>query len=190
MKTLQQYFLEGLTFDEYNLNNENFIQTETNHEKHEFYQLNAARTNRLNKKWQLSDEQKKELDALSNKIELLVITEGWCGDASQILPIIQKMVEYSSNVNARIVYRDQNHDLINQYLTNGTQSIPIVVGIDVSTGKEKFHWGPRPQFGMQLLSDMKNGTISKEQFYIDLQKAYNKDKGASIFNELLKLITK
>ena len=152
---------------------------------HSYYVLNAQRMDRLQKKITLSDQQKERLSKINRKITFLIITEGWCGDASQTLPVVQKIVEASDNIDAKIVYRDENPNLMDAYLTNGGKSIPIIVGMDSTTGEHIFRWGPRPEFGNALLKQFKAEEITKEEFQLQLQKAYNKDKGAAIVDELL-----
>lgn len=152
---------------------------------HSYYVLNAQRMDRLQKKITLSDQQKERLTKINRKITFLIITEGWCGDAAQSLPVVQKIVEASDNIDAKIVYRDENPNLMDAYLTNGGKSIPIIVGMDSITGEHIFRWGPRPEFGNALLKQFKAEEITKEEFQLQLQKAYNKDKGAAIVDELL-----
>lgn len=152
---------------------------------HSYYVLNAQRMDRLQKKIVLSEQQIERLAALDKKVTLIIITEGWCGDAAQSLPVVQKIVEASDNLDAKIVYRDQNPNLMDAYLTNGGKSIPIIVGMDSTTGEHIFRWGPRPEFGNALLKKFKAEEITKEEFQLQLQKAYNKDKGAAIIDELL-----
>src|SRR5687767_7165739 len=50
--------------------------------------LNEARMNRLEKTIKISDETLEKLQNLNNNYIWLVISEGWCGDAAQILPIL------------------------------------------------------------------------------------------------------
>ena len=152
---------------------------------HSYYVLNAQRMDRLQKKIVLSEQQIERLAALDKKVTLIIITEGWCGDAAQSLPVVQKIVEASDNLDAKIVYRDENPNLMDAYLTNGGKSIPIIVGMDAITGEHIFRWGPRPEFGNVLLKQFKAEEITKEEFQLELQKAYNKDKGAAIIDELL-----
>ncbi|TDM00331.1 MAG: thioredoxin family protein [Flavobacteriaceae bacterium] len=144
--------------------------------------LNDTRIQRLLKT--LSFEDFKE-DILSvNPISLLVISEGWCGDASQILPVLVKMQEMNPNIRLGFVFRDQNPLLIEKYNYKGTASIPIVIGI--RDKEEVFTWGPRPEPGLKLLQKYKEEeSYTKEEFSIDLQKWYNKDKGQTILQELL-----
>ena len=55
---------------------------------------------------------------------ILVITEDWCGDAMMNTAIVRKIAE-AADLEIRAVYRDENLELIDQYLTNGGRSIPV-----------------------------------------------------------------
>ena len=75
------------------------------------------------------------------KPEILVITEDWCGDAMMNNPILRRIAE-AADLDVRAVYRDEDTDLIDQYLTNGGKSIPmyLLLGKD---GEVEATWGPR-----------------------------------------------
>lgn len=184
---LKEYIDKGISFDEYKNDIQKVIDKGEGGNLAEYYPLNLQRMQRLEKKLSLTESQIEEIKKIDKDITFLIITEGWCGDASQILPVVEKMVEQGSNLKEKIVYRDENQDLMNQYLTNGGQSIPIIVAVD-KDNKPLFHWGPRPQFGMEILKDYKSGKLTKDEFAIALQKAYNQDKGESIANELIEKI--
>ena len=57
----------------------------------------------------------------------LIITEGWCGDAAQCIPTIEKIAAESKNIETHYVLRDENLDLIDEYLTNNARSIPKLI---------------------------------------------------------------
>ena len=63
----------------------------------------------------------------------LVISEGWCGDAAQNMPVVEKIVDEMPNVEIRYVLRDENLELMDQYLTNGGRSIPKALFVDTET---------------------------------------------------------
>lgn len=183
---LKDYTQKGVSFNTYYEHIENVAaQDENEVELHEYYVLNLQRIHRLRKRVKLSETQLEQLQTIQRNVSFLIITEGWCGDAAQILPVVEKMVEASDKIEAKIVYRDENPDLMDAYLTNGGKSIPIIVGVDTDSGEQIFRWGPRPAFGTALLKKFKAGETTKEEFHLDLQKAYNKDNGATIINELL-----
>lgn len=154
-----------------------------------YSELNEARMNRLDKTIQVTDEVTKFLKGLKNDYIWLVISEGWCGDAAQILPIINKMVEASNKIDFRIVLRDDNDELMNLFLTNGTKSIPILIIIDKQTNEVVNYFGPRPFGAKQLILDYKAAHgIVDETAKINLQKWYLSDKGISTQKEIIALM--
>lgn len=154
-----------------------------------YAELNEARLHRLDKTIQVTDEVQLKLEQLTKKYLWLVISEGWCGDAAQILPIINKMALVSDKVELRIILRDDNEEVMNMFLTNGTKSIPKLIIIDKESGEVVNHFGPRPQGAKQLILDYKaaHGVVD-ETAKIELQKWYLHDKGISTQNEIMELM--
>lgn len=150
--------------------------------------LNDKRMDRLDKTLTISAATQNSLDNLNKGFTFLVIAEGWCGDAAQILPIINKVAEASHKIDFKIVLRDENEDLMNQYLTNGSKSIPKVLILDPENNVLD-SWGPRPAVAAQMVVDYKaqNGSLD-EEFKKNLQIWYNKDKGNNTQNELVGLL--
>ena len=153
-----------------------------------YTKLNEARMNRLDKTIKVVDDVKLNLINLDKKYTWLVISEGWCGDAAQILPILNKMSEVTNNINLRIVLRDENSDLMNQFLTNGSKSIPIVIILEEDL-KVINTFGPRPNAAKTIVEEykLKNGSID-ETLKIELQKWYLADKGFSTQREIVELM--
>lgn len=78
------------------------------------------------------------------QLRVIVLTEDWCGDAMLNIPILLKLAE-KSGIEVRMLLRDQNLELMDQYLTNGTaRAIPIFIFID-QAGNERAVWGPRAE---------------------------------------------
>lgn len=84
--------------------------------------------------------------------------------------------------------RDENDDLMSQYLTNGGKAIPKILIID-EQHKVINSWGPRPSIATRMVLDYKekNGTLDAE-FKKDLQIWYNKDKGNNTQKDLIELL--
>ena len=190
---------DSFTYQEYrnfvtNLAKENKT---TGHEQREdlihYTQLNEARLHRLDKTIQVVDEVKTVLQHLSKDYIWLVISESWCGDAAQILPVINKMAESrnlgTKKIDLRIVLRDDNDDLMNLFLTNGTKSIPKLIILDKSTLEVLADFGPRPKGAVQLILDYKKEHgIVDESAKTDLQMWYLHDKGISTQKEIVALL--
>jgi hypothetical protein len=153
-----------------------------------YSELNEVRMNRLEKTLKIDLEVLKTLQNLKAKQTWLVISEGWCGDAAQILPIIKLMAETSENIDLKIVLRDENEALMNQFLTNGSKSIPKLIVLDENLNLVN-HWGPRPEAAKNLIIDYKaQHGIVDEPAKIALQKWYLDDKGISTMKEIVGII--
>jgi len=122
-----------------------------------------------------------------------VVTESWCGDAAQTVPVLVKMAEASGgNIELRFILRDQNPLIMDKYLTNGTRSIPVVVAISNATGEELFHWGPRPAIAQAMMMNWKKDNNGKT--FLDIEREihtwYANDKGVTFEAEILALMNK
>jgi hypothetical protein len=119
------------------------------------------------------------------------LSEGWCGDAAQLLPIMNRMAEFSENIDFKVVLRDENESLMNLFLTNGGKSIPKLLILDAATKTVIADWGPRPEGATKLIQDYKSmhGVVD-ETAKTNLQKWYLQDKGISTQNEIMTLVGK
>ena len=153
-----------------------------------YSELNESRMNRLEKTIQVAEEVKAKLENLDKKYIWLVLSEGWCGDAAQILPVIHKMDEVAENVTLKIALRDDNDALMQHFLTNGGKAIPKLIILDAETFEVVADWGPRPAGAKQLILDYKaaHGVVD-EPAKIALQKWYLHDKGISIQHEIVEM---
>lgn len=150
--------------------------------------LNDKRMDRLDKTSKLSEETTASINNLSKPFTFLVIAEGWCGDAAQIVPILNKIATSTPKIDLKIVFRDENEELMNQFLTNGSKSIPKVIIVD-ENNEVINSWGPRPSIATKMVLDYKakHGVIDAE-FKKDLQLWYNKDKGTSTQKDIITLL--
>jgi len=116
---------------------------------------------------------------------LLVLTEDWCGDASNIVPVIARFAEAAPNVELRLVKRDENLELMDEFLTNGGRAIPMVVILGADFGLAG-HWGPRPRELQEfVISEKEKGDRPFEEIYKDARKWYARDDGETTLEELL-----
>jgi hypothetical protein len=155
----------------------------------DYSRLNDTRMNRLDKTIVISDDISLKLKSLNKEYIWLVITEGWCGDSAQIIPVLDKMTHASHRIDLKLVLRNENEDLMNLVLTNGAKSIPKVIIIDKKTSEVLSTWGPRPEGAIGLLQKYKEkfGKLD-ETIKADLQLWYFKDKGMEVQNELANLM--
>jgi len=154
-----------------------------------YSELNEARMNRLDKKIVIAEENIQKLLTLKKKYTWLVLSEGWCGDAAQILPVLNKMAVITPNIDLKIVFRDENEALMNMFLTNGGKSIPKLIVLDAESKNVLGNWGPRPKGASDLIKSYKQqyGVID-ETAKTELQLWYLHDKGISTQNELVMLM--
>jgi hypothetical protein len=163
--------------------------TEQSEELIHYTTLNETRMNRLDKTMKVPDEIGLQLKNLEKDFIWLVISEGWCGDAAQLLPIFNKMAMESHKIDLRIVLRDENEKLMNLFLTNKAKAIPKLIIIDRKTGSVLDSWGPRPQGATNLIQDYKKQFgIIDETAKTELQLWYLKDKGLSTQQEIIALM--
>ena len=152
--------------------------------------LNDRRMKRLDKTIKISKDTIQEFKKVKQPQTWLVLTEGWCGDAAQNLPILNKIASGTANIDFKIVLRDENLDLMDLFLTNGGRSIPKLVALD-KDNNVLYLWGPRPAIATKMVVAYKekNGALDP-QFKQDLQVWYNKDKGKSVQEDFVNLVAK
>lgn len=153
-----------------------------------YYLLGFKRMKRLNKKAEVTPETQSFLSKINRKQTWLVISEGWCGDAAHSLPYLDKMCRLNKNISLQLIYRD-NNDVIDNYLTNGSKSIPKLIAFDEKLN-ELFTWGPRPQHIQDSFLRMKKDKMPFEDITKSLQLLYNEDKGVTLQKEISSLLLK
>ena len=90
--------------------------------------------------------------------KLLVIGEDWCPDVYRGMTAMAKMANVS-NWDMRIFFRDQNLDIIDEFLSkDGSRSIPVAV-FYTSNLEYICHWIERPEIAnqerVQIFDDVK-----------------------------------
>jgi selT/selW/selH-like putative selenoprotein len=77
-------------------------------------------------------------------LHVLVLAEDWCGDVIANLPILGRLAAETDKLDLRVFLRDQNLDIMDQYLKDGQhRSIPVFVFFDPDF-RELGHWIERP----------------------------------------------
>ncbi|MGE5106458.1 MAG: thioredoxin family protein, partial [Sphingobacteriales bacterium] len=91
------------------------------------------------------------------------------------------------NIEMKLLYRDQNGELMNTCLTNGTKSIPKLIQLD-----EHFNvtgtWGPRPYPAQKLVAELRSNENTAATYANELHLWYAKDKQQSLEKETAQLI--
>lgn len=161
-----------------------------NESRTNFTKLNNQRMKRLDKQTRLSDEALNVAEKINKDFTWLVLTESWCGDAAQTLPVINKFSEANEKIDLKVVLRDENDDLMNKFLTDGNKSIPKLIVIENESREVVSSWGPRTEKATRMIKEYKekNGKVD-DIIKKDLQVFYNKDKGKQIEKEMISLLS-
>lgn len=149
-----------------------------------YTKMNVQRMKRWDKVTQIREDLKELIEQVNEKMLWVVLTEGWCGDAAQNIPVIMKMAELNPNIEVKFLLRDENLDVMDAYLTNGGRSIPKLVVLNAATLDEYGTWGPRPEPVQEMvLEHKKNSNESYAEFSEKVHKWYAKDKAQTIQDE-------
>ena len=193
---MDEILQHGLTYKEYK---DKFIEevnstnpgslSESDKELFEYKKLNLTRSKRIEKNYIVSDELTAEIQNIKEKQLWVVITEAWCGDSAQNLPIVAKIAERNPNIDLRIILRDSNPEIMDLYLTNGSRSIPKAAAFDME-GNELFTWGPRPKAAQELIHQWKSEGIVKPELYEKLHLWYGRNQGREIESEFIDILSK
>lgn len=153
-----------------------------------YTKLNAQRSKRITKTTSLKPELLNQVGSLPTQTWLL-ITETWCGDAANSVPVIAKLAEQNTAINLRIVLRDENPELMDQFLTKGGRSIPKLIALDDELNV-LYTWGPRPEELQKIYWEWRESEnkVPYSEFHLVIQKWYNDNKSEAIQDELLDLV--
>lgn len=158
-----------------------------------FTKLNAERVKRIEKTTVLSEDLKQQLDKIIDPLTILVIAETWCGDVAQNLPPLKSISDYNPNVEVKIIFRDENPEVMDQFLTQGTRSIPVFLLIKRDSLEVIGKWGPRPDPAQKIMREAKlKKDYSHDEATKEIQLWYAKDRTVTFQKELsdfLKIIS-
>jgi thiol-disulfide isomerase/thioredoxin len=186
---------KGISYQEYRTLVHDLVERESTsgYEKTEalanYTMLNDRRMKRWDKTIKISEEIKEKLSKFKGNLTWLIITESWCGDAAHVIPVLNKIAELSENIDLKLVFRDENEALMDQFLTNGGRAIAKLIMIDNTTGEVVDTFGPRPSEATQMVNEYKtkHGALTPE-FKEELQAWYNKNKGQNIISDIMALL--
>lgn len=141
----------------------------------------------LARRARVSPDNVERLQAVRGRWHILVLAEDWCGDAVNTLPVFAALAERASNVDLRVLSRDDNPDLMDTHLSiRGARAIPVVMVLD-GDYVERAWWGSRPD-ELQRWVDTVGRGLSKEDRYREIRRWYVRDGGESAVGELIALI--
>lgn len=184
----KQYFEKGIGYGLHNFQMAEDLISNEDPKIKEYIKLNQHRMMRVEKTYHVSSQITEQVNRLKHKTYWLILTEHWCGDASQTLPVFNKIAEMcAGKIEMKLLYRDQNPKLMDAYLTNGTRSIPKLIQLD-----ERFNvtgiWGPRPTEAQKLVRQLRSDPATSGSYANELHLWYAKDKQQLLDSEILKLI--
>jgi thioredoxin family protein len=79
----------------------------------------------------ITEDDARLLERLGRPKKLLIITEDWCPASLAYVPFVLKLVERDPAIETRVFLRDENPDLMDQYLKRGVhRSIPVFAFFD------------------------------------------------------------
>lgn len=152
-----------------------------------YTKMNVQRMSRVDKTVKLNEEFLNVLNNVKNKYRFLVVSEGWCGDAAQIVPVFDKIAtSFPDRFELRFVLRDKNLPLIDAHLTKGGRAIPVLLILD-EKGDVVKKWGPRPDILQELLAGWKRDSSDMMEIAEKLHGWYAKDKTQTTQQELTKI---
>ncbi|RZL49701.1 MAG: thioredoxin family protein [Pedobacter sp.] len=154
-----------------------------------YTKMNNQRMNRVEKTTALTERILNAIANVNGKYHFLVISEGWCGDAAQIVPVIAKIVAAAPDkFDLKLVLRDRNLPLIDAHLTNGGRAIPVLLVLDENKNLVLPKWGPRPAVLQTLLAGWKKETSDMLVIAERLHGWYAKDKTQATQAELVEVL--
>lgn len=118
-----------------------------------YVRYNLERSQQVHAVYEPSSDLQAVVAAIEAPQLWMVLTEAWCGDSAYNLPVIAEAAALSEQVDLRILLRDEHLDIMDQYLTDGSRSIPKVVAF-AEDGTELFQWGPRPAGAVRLREEL------------------------------------
>lgn len=154
---------------------------------YEYRKLNLARMSRIEKIYKPTDEALRTISKINSRLIWLIITEDWCGDSAQSLPVIAALASPNKNIELKILLRDSNLEIMDMYLTNGKRSIPKLIVFDRELN-EVFRWGPRPTSAQSFVDELHKNGLEKQEVIKQLHLWYAKDGGYSTEKEIIELI--
>lgn len=185
---IKEYFEKGISYMQYRKEMESGLESNQENDMRSYIELNQHRMNRLDKKFDLTQDINQSIESLNEKIYWVVLTEHWCGDAAQILPVLAKIADQSEGkIELKLLYRDENLELMDEFLTNGGRAIPKLIQLNDKLEIKK-HWGPRPKTAQELVIFLKSNPESAATYSEQLHKWYAQNKQMEIQKEIESLL--
>ncbi len=153
--------------------------------------LNAQRMKRIDKTVTIRSDISAKVKSIVTPQDWFVITEAWCGDSAQCVPVIKKAADENPElINLVLIYRDENPEFMNDNLSDGKMAIPKLVIFDKISGNKLGNWGSRPLKIAESVKELKqsNPDIPKSEFNLQLHSWYAENKSAAMQDDLNELL--
>ncbi|MCC6550752.1 MAG: thioredoxin family protein [Ignavibacteriaceae bacterium] len=160
---------------------------ETTKEKLGYFPLNLRRMKRTYTTFKPTADALTTFEEIKGSQTWMIISEGWCGDTAQNVPVINKLAKLNQNIDVKIILRDTYPEIMDKYLTYGARSIPKLVAFD-EEGNELFQWGARPEPIYSIMKEHIAAGLPKHQREEILHTWYAKDGGKSTAGEIVELV--
>jgi hypothetical protein len=134
----------------------------------------------------VDEEYVRRVTALPGEWHLLVLSEDWCGDAVNTVPVVARLVERTPNTDMRVLGREANPDLMDAHLTGTSRSIPVVIVLDEAF-VERGWWGPRPTVLQRWVSGQ-GQLLEKTARYREARTWYARDRGRTTLEEVVSIM--
>lgn len=111
--------------------------------------------------WQ-NEEMQQFFASLNHRDDLrcLIIAADWCGDVVRNIPVVFRLME-TAGIPTEVFVMEDHLDFIDQFLTFGGRSIPVVLIADPG-GYVLAQWGPRPAKVQAHMALFKQENIDRE----------------------------
>ena len=154
----------------------------------QYSELNLHRMNRVEKTTTLIEDLSTKLNLIKQPQIWLILAEGWCGDAAQTIPIFHLIEKQFPQIKIKLLLRDENLELMDLFLTNGSRSIPKVLMLDASSLNLLAQWGPRPSEATALINNLKAEKLEMMEIKEKLHAWYAKNRGVAVQSEIIDIL--
>lgn len=129
----------------------------------------------------------RRVEAVGGRWHLLALSADWCIDAVDPLTVLARLANLATNLDLRLLDRDQHLDLMDEHLTNGrSRSIPVVILLDGDL-TERAWWGPRPG-ALQVWVAGEGQALEKDERYRRARQWHARDRGHTTLDEIAGMI--
>jgi hypothetical protein len=153
----------------------------------EYSKLNMHRMQRWDKTFVPNAELARTIATIEKSLHWIIITEGWCGDAAQQIPVIEKLAALNPRIHTHYILRDDNRETMDMFLTNGSRSIPVWICTDEHWNL-LWNWGPRTAAAAEMLQALKESGADESTRKQELHTWYARNKQESFQQEIGELV--